>query len=45
MADACAGDPVLGPIDPERVAGERAYGFRYGPTMKAAKLLVLPTGK
>lgn len=45
MADACAGDPVLGPIDPELVAGERAYGFLYGPTMKAAKLLVLPTGK
>ncbi len=44
VTDSCADTPVLGPVDPKLTAGERAYGFIYGPDMKAAQLLVVPTG-
>ena len=42
--DACATTPAVGPFDPKLAAGARAYGFLYGPNLKAAKLLVVPTG-
>lgn len=42
VSSACKDTPVFGPVDPQLKAGERAYGVLYGPSLSAAKLLVIP---
>ena len=44
MTAACADTPVAGPFDPGLSAGQHAYGFLYGTSVKSAKFLVVPVG-